>query len=55
MTALLLWVLAENLSRTFYERLGGRPVDEKTVNIGGVPLIEVAYGWLDSQILIERS
>jgi GNAT superfamily N-acetyltransferase len=55
MTALLLWVLAENPSRTFYERLGGRPVDEKTVNIGGVPLIEVAYGWLDSQILIERS
>jgi len=53
MTALLLWVLAENPSRTFYERLGGRPVYEKTVTIGGVPLIEVAYGWLDAHTLIE--
>ena len=31
MTALLLWGLAENRSRTF----------------GGVPLIAVAYGWRD--------
>ena len=52
MTALLLWVLAKNPSRTFYERLGGRPVDEKTVTIGGVPLIEVAYGWRDSHVII---
>jgi hypothetical protein len=27
MTSLLLWVLAENPARQFYERLGGRPVD----------------------------
>lgn len=53
MTALRLWVLAENPARTFYERLGGRVVDEKTVTIGGVPLIEVAYGWLDSHTIIE--
>jgi ribosomal protein S18 acetylase RimI-like enzyme len=53
LTALLLWVLAENPSRIFYERLGGRPVEEKTVTIGGVPLVEVAYGWLDSRALIE--
>jgi GNAT superfamily N-acetyltransferase len=53
-TALLLWVLAENPARTFYEQLGGRLVDEKTVTIGSVPLIEVAYGWLDSHTLIEQ-
>lgn len=47
MTTLLLWVLAENPARKFYERLGGQPVDEKTVTIGGVPLTEVAYGWQD--------
>jgi GNAT superfamily N-acetyltransferase len=52
MLTLLLWVLAENPSRTFYERLGGRPVSEQTVTIGGVPLIEVAYGWLDSHTII---
>jgi GNAT superfamily N-acetyltransferase len=55
MTGLLLWVLAENPSRTFYERLGGRPIAEKTVMIGGVPLIEVAYGWRDTRMIIEQS
>jgi GNAT superfamily N-acetyltransferase len=55
MTALLLWVLAENPSRKFYERLGGRPISEKTVIIGGVPLTEVAYGWWDTRMIIEQS
>jgi GNAT superfamily N-acetyltransferase len=55
MTALLLWVLAENPSRKFYERLGGRPISDKTVMIGGVPLIEVAYGWRDTRMIIEQS
>jgi GNAT superfamily N-acetyltransferase len=55
MTALLLWVLAENHSRKFYERLGGRPISEKTVIIGGVPLIEVAYCWRDIRMIIEQS
>ena len=55
MTALLLWVLAENPSRKFYERLGGRPISEKTVMIGGVPLIEVAYGWRDTRMIIKQS
>jgi hypothetical protein len=52
MTALLLWVLAENPARRFYERLGGQPVSTKTVTIGGVPLTEVAYGWLDARTII---
>jgi hypothetical protein len=49
----LVWVLAENPSRRFYGRLGGRPVYEKTVIIGGVPLLEVGYGWQDVHTLIE--
>ena len=53
MTGLLLWVLAENPSRQFYEQLGGRPTYEKSVTIGGVSLIEVAYGWRDARTLIE--
>jgi hypothetical protein len=52
MRTLLLWVLAENPSRTFYERPGGRPVSEQTVTIGGVTLIGVAYGWLSSHTII---
>ena len=51
MTALLIWVLAENPARTFYERLGGQPVYEKTVTIGGRPLVEVAYGWRDARAI----
>jgi GNAT superfamily N-acetyltransferase len=53
MATLLLWVLAENPARKFYERLGGRPVYEKTVIIGGAPLIEIAFGWQDVEMLIE--
>ena len=53
MRAMLLWVLAENSARQFYERLGGQPVYEKPVTIGGVPFLEVAYGWQDIQTLIE--
>ena len=39
------WVLEENPSRLFYEKLGGRPVAKQTITIGGDELIEVAYAW----------
>ena len=39
------WVLAQNPSRHFYARLGGKPITEKQIQIGGAELIEVAYGW----------
>jgi GNAT superfamily N-acetyltransferase len=41
------WVLAENPARGFYETLGGTLVDERSIEIGGRPLVEVAYGWND--------
>jgi hypothetical protein len=41
------WVLAANPSRAFYAALGGQRVDEKSVTLGGVQLVEVAYGWPD--------
>jgi GNAT superfamily N-acetyltransferase len=46
-TALLVWVLATNPGRAFYERLGGRQLAEQTIEIGGQPVMEVAYGWPD--------
>lgn len=55
MRAILLWVLAENPARKFYERLGGQPVYEKPVTTGGMPLLEIAYGWQDVQTLIEST
>ena len=45
--SLLLWVLADNPARHFYEGLGGQYVREKEIDIGQQRLFEVAYGWPD--------
>lgn len=46
MPAFRLWVAAENLpGRRFYEAMGGAPIDERTEDVRGVALREVAYGW----------
>jgi ribosomal protein S18 acetylase RimI-like enzyme len=46
--SLALWVLRDNApGRAFYERLGGRFLAEKEIEIGGARLVEVAYGWRD--------
>lgn len=52
-TAMLVWTLAANPSRGFYERLGGQPIRSTTITIGGADLEDVAYGWLDITGLIE--
>lgn len=44
-TSMLLWVLAENPTVRFYERMGGTKVREKEIEIGGKTLVEWAYGW----------
>jgi GNAT superfamily N-acetyltransferase len=43
--SLLVWVLVDNPHRGFYEKLGGARVRSRVVEVGGVPLTEVAYGW----------
>ena len=50
-TKAMLWVLADNPARGFYERLGGQQINQKTVLIGGVDLLEISYGWCDLQAL----
>lgn len=47
MPSMLIWVLAKNPSRAFYETLGGQQVHEKQITIDGATLLEVAYGWRD--------
>jgi GNAT superfamily N-acetyltransferase len=42
---LIIWVLADNPSRAFYERIGGRWVGQRTIRVGGVPVAEAAYVW----------
>lgn len=50
-TSLLIWVLANNPYRLFYEALGGVAVKHKDITFGKATLAEVAYGWPDIQSL----
>lgn len=43
----LVWVLASNPARGFYEHLGGERVAENTLEIGGARVLEIAYLWRD--------
>ena len=47
MHAMLIWVLAQNPARYFYEALGGVYLREQPIAIGPQTLPEVAYGWPD--------
>ncbi len=40
-----LWVLRDNPSRWFYERLGGRSAAHSTIRVGGQPVAQTAYVW----------
>ncbi len=52
MKSMLVWVLEENPSRGFYEKLGGKRVRRKTLNRDGKLLQEIAYGWEDVHSLL---
>ena len=43
----LVWVLRDNPSRFFYERLGGKLVGRRRVPFAGQTVETVAYGWPD--------
>ncbi len=45
--AAMVWVLRDNPSRYFYERLGGQMLAEQPISFAGAHLMEVAYGWTD--------
>lgn len=47
LSSMLVWVLADNPSRRFYESLGGELAGKQQITIGGATLDEVAYGWAD--------
>jgi len=48
---LLIWTMAENPYRRFYETLGGRIVGKKEKQRGSKWVPEIAYGWPDIRIL----
>jgi ribosomal protein S18 acetylase RimI-like enzyme len=43
----IVWVLRDNPSRFFYERLRGRQITRKTLAFGGSAVEAVAFGWRD--------
>lgn len=43
--SMMLWVLADNPTRGFYEAMGGSVSTQKDIEIGKDTLIEVAYEW----------
>ena len=45
--AAVVWVLRDNPSRFFYERLGGHQTSRKAIAVGGSVVEGVAYGWRD--------
>jgi ribosomal protein S18 acetylase RimI-like enzyme len=45
--AAIVWVLRDNPSRFFYERLGGHQVSRRAIAVGGSPVVALAYGWRD--------
>jgi GNAT superfamily N-acetyltransferase len=52
--AVIVWVLAENPARFFYEAMGGTRLGEKTDNVGGARVREIAYGWTDLVATLDR-
>ncbi|MBN9489006.1 MAG: GNAT family N-acetyltransferase [Alphaproteobacteria bacterium] len=50
----VLWMLAENQTRFFYEGLGGRLVGQRTDTFSGVDVDEVAYAWEDLEAPLVR-
>ena len=43
--SMLVWVLEQNPSVSFYERLGAVEIARKVINIGGADLLELGFGW----------
>jgi hypothetical protein len=49
------WVLRDNPSRWFYQRLGGRPVAEAMIQVAGHPVIQTAFVWDPIERLLAAS
>ncbi len=54
MDSMLIWVLAKNPARKFYEAMGGVYIRQQQIMIGHQSLIEAAYGWLDLEALSRK-
>ncbi|HEX4487377.1 MAG TPA: GNAT family N-acetyltransferase [Terriglobales bacterium] len=53
--SMMVWVLEKNPSTNFYAKSGARVVTTKEIQIGGVTLSEVSYGWPDLAAILPGS
>ncbi len=53
--SVFLWVLRDNPSRWFYQRLGGRPVLDAGTRVAGRDLVQTAYVWDPIESLLTAS
>ena len=54
-SSMVVWVLERNLPAvSFYKRIGGLQIAQKTIDIGGAVLAELAFGWPALRILLDR-
>lgn len=49
------WVLRDNPSRWFYQRIGGKPAAEQTVRIAGQDVAQTAFIWDPIELLLAAS
>lgn len=53
--SMLAWVLSDNASKAFYEKMGRKYLREKPIEFGGSSLLETAYGWGNVRLLLGES
>jgi hypothetical protein len=53
--SVFLWVLRDNPSRWFYQRLGGKPVAEAEIQFAGRPVLQTAFVWDPIERLLAAS
>jgi GNAT superfamily N-acetyltransferase len=49
------WVLRDNPSRWFYERLDGKPAAQAVIRVGGAPVVQMAYVWAPIEKLVQAT
>lgn len=50
--SVMLWVLKDNPTRWFYQRLGGRPVAEQQIRFAGQPVVQLGLLWEPIGVLL---
>ena len=50
----VLWMLADNPTRFFYEGLGGEPVGERVDTMAGADVEEMAFAWRNLEAPLVR-